>query len=71
MQCRPQLEALANYLTDFVASLPGSTRTAVGQHIQHCLGALAQEFGNLEGYIKSLESTNTEVKSPAEDSPAE
>ncbi len=66
MQSRPQLEAIANYLTDFIGSLPGSTRTAVSQHIQGCLQAVGQEFNLLEAKVKQHES---EYQDKAEPSP--
>lgn len=57
MNCRPQLEAIASYLSDFIALLPASARGAVGQHIQNCLGTVSQEFNTLEARIKGYEST--------------
>lgn len=61
MQSKPQLEAIANYLTDFVASLPGSTRNAVINHIQHCLQTVSQEFSVLEELIKQYQEPGEPV----------
>lgn len=62
MQCRPQLEALAAYLTDFIAVIPASTRGVVGQSIQQCLGSVAQEFAFLEGQVKGYQNQSADQK---------
>lgn len=55
MQSRPQMEAIAQYLTDFLASIPQSCRPIVEQHIQQCLLMVNEDFQNLECRIKGLE----------------
>lgn len=54
MKSRPELERLAGYLTDFVASLPSSTRAAVGTDIQNCITVIAREIEQQYAVTDSL-----------------